>query len=113
MLRLIHQLPQASRFNGAVASDPEHVEAIVKATEGQPTKYHPPLAEWKTENEQLASIADLLQTNIAVLVAANGGKPQKTMPMPRPKTEFDAARERQKLSNHRKLVARVMRAGGK
>lgn len=114
ILRLIHQLPQASRFNAAVASDPEHVEAIIKATEGQQqTSYHPPLAEWRTENEQLATVADLLQNVIAAIVATNGGKPPKVKPMPRPKTEFDAARERSKLSNHRKLVARVLRAGGK
>lgn len=113
MLRLIHQLPQASRFNGAVANDPEHVEAIVKATEGQQTKYNPPLAEWKIENEQLATANDLLQNVIAAIVASSGAKPPKITSMPRPKTEFDAARERVKLSNHRKLVARVMRAGGK
>jgi hypothetical protein len=113
MLRLIHQLPQASRFNAAVANDPEHVEAIVAATEGKQTPYHPPLAEWKTENEQLATANDLLQNVIAAIVASNGATPPKIKPMPRPKTEFDAARERAKLSNHRKLVARVLRAGAK
>lgn len=114
MLRLIHQLPQASRFNAAVANDPEHVEAIVKARSGdQQTAYHPPLAEWKTENEQLATIADELQSVIAAIIATNGATPPKLKPMPRPRSEFDAARERVKLSNHRKLVARVLRAGGK
>lgn len=114
MLRLIHQLPQASRFNAAVAMDPEHVEAIVQARAGdQQTAYHPPLAEWKTDNEQLATIADLLQNVIAAVVASSGATPPKIKPMPRPRSEFDAARERVKLSNHRKLVARVLRAGGK
>jgi hypothetical protein len=112
MLRLIHQLPQASRFNAAVANDPEHVQAIIDATEDQHTPYHPPLSEWTADSELLATIADLLQNLIGVQVARAGGKPPKIQPMPRPRTEFDAARERKKLSNHRKLVARVLRSGG-
>lgn len=113
MLRLIHQLPQASRFNAEVANDPEHVQAIVEATEGQQTAYHPPMSEWHIENEQLATVADLLQNVIQAIVASNGAKPPKMKPMARPRSEFDAARERAKLSNHRKLVARVLRAGAK
>lgn len=58
-------------------------------------------------------MADLLQGVIGAIVAVNGGKPPKMKPLPRPRSEFDAARERIKLSNHRKLVARVLRAGGK
>lgn len=108
-LRLIHQLPQASRFNGAVANNPEHVEQIVKATGGQQTAYHPPLSEWHIENDQLASIKESIDTLVGVQIARGGGKPGKVRPMPRPRTEFASARERVKLSEHKKLVARVLK----
>lgn len=109
MLRLVGQLPQASRFHGAVANDPEHVEAILEATGGEQPEYHPPLAEWNTDNDQLAAVADKLDTVIAVLVASNGGKPGKQKPMPRPQTGFAEARLKRAKSQHKKLVARVIR----
>jgi hypothetical protein len=109
MLRLVGQLPQASRFHGAVANDPEHVEAILEATGGQQPEYHPPLAEWRTENDQLASAVEKLDTLIAVMVKANGGNPGKQKPMPRPQTAFAEARLKRAKSQHKKLVARVIR----
>ena len=110
MLRLIHQLPHSSRFNAKVANDPEHVEAIIKATEGQPREpYHPPLAGWGTEHEMLASIADKVDHLAAVMIAANGATPPKPILMPRPKTEFGAVEERRKLEAHNALVERMLR----
>ncbi len=109
MLRLVGQLPQASRFHGAVANDPEHVEAILEATGGQQPEYHPPLAEWAVENDQLATLNDKIDVLIAVLVKANGGNPGKTKPMPRPETAFAEARMKRAKSAHKKLVARVIK----
>jgi hypothetical protein len=108
MLRLVHQLPQASRFHAAVANDPEHVEAIVKATGGQQAPYHPPLAEWGTLHDMLAAVADKIEFLTAVTMAANGATPQKPKLQPRPKTAFGEIEEKIKLANHEALVARML-----
>lgn len=108
ILRLINQLPQASRFNAAVANNPEHVEQIVAATGGQQSEYSPPLSEWHIENDQLATVADKLDILIGTLIAVNGGKPGKTQPSPRPKTAFKDARMKIRKAQHKRLVARML-----
>jgi hypothetical protein len=110
MLRLIHQLPQASRFNAKVANDPEHVEAIIKAQKGQREKYSPPLAEWGSEHEMLASISDGIGFLTAITVAANGGRPEKPHTTPRPKTAFGDIEQKIRMQEHESLVARVLKA---
>jgi hypothetical protein len=111
MLNLIAELPQSSRFAAAVATDEEHVEAILEAQKGQPEKeYAPPLTGWGTQNEQLAQVVDLLGGVIAVLVKANGGNPGKTKPAPRPRTAFAEVAERQATMRHKSTVELVERA---
>lgn len=112
MLNLISRLPQSSRFNAAVANDPEHVEAILTATGSQPEQdeYAPPLEGWEVMNDQLATLIDLTETQIAVTVKANGGKPGKIKPSARPRTAFNDVRAKMRVEKHRKLVARVKAA---
>lgn len=109
ILRLINQLPQASRFNAAVAQNIEHVEQIVAATGGQQSEYSPSLATWSTENDQLASLNDSIQVLIGVLIGVNGGNAPKVIPSARPKTAFEDARMKVKKARHKSLVARVIR----
>lgn len=114
VLNLIHQLPQACRFHAAVANDEEHVELILAAQEGQPDKKSgPPLAEWGSQNEQLASIYDALMSLVAITVKANGGNPGKTSPYMRPPTAFDDVRQEMRERSHRKVLSRVRIANGK
>lgn len=109
VLRLIGQLPPACRFHAAAANDPEHVEAIVAAQGGQREEYAPPLATWRTENEQLAGLTDKVTELIAVQVARGGGTPGKAKAATRPRTGFDDARRARAKSEHKKLVAQVRR----
>lgn len=109
-LRLIEQLPRTSRFSAAVASNPEHVQAILKATGGEREEYSPPLTEWTAQNEQLAKLIDLMETLIGVQVSRGGGKPRKIKPSARPRTAFDEARTNIAKQQHRSLVDKVKRA---
>lgn len=94
-----------------MANDEEHVEAILKATEGQPKNTSPALSEWGHSNEQLATIADRLEVLTAVLVSANGGNFGKVSSSPRPETSFDVVRDRLRKQKHRQIVDRVLRRG--
>lgn len=110
MLRLIHQLPQASRFHAAVANDPEHVEAVIKAQGGQQQAYRPPLAEWDSAHEMLAMISDKLELLANITLRANGASPDKPSITPRPKTAFADVEQRIKVEKHEALVERILRA---
>lgn len=113
-LNLISKLPQACRFHAAVANDEEHVDAILAAQEGQDVKpMGPPLAEWGTQNDQLARLEDGINALIAVMVKANGGNPGKVKPARRPDTAFDSVRQRRAEDRHRKTVARVLRTASR
>lgn len=110
MLRLIGQLRRGSRFAAAVANDEEHVALILEAEKNQPDKKDSggyPLADWTTENDQLAALVDGQNTLIAVMVKANGGNPGRIKPSARPTTKFAEVAERQAVSRHRATVARV------
>jgi hypothetical protein len=110
MLRLIGQLSQASRFNASVANDPEHVEQILRATGGQRSEWAPPLAEWRAENEQLATLIDSTNTLIAVQIARGGGKPGPLKASARPKTAFEETRRDMAKREHLTMVARIKKA---
>jgi len=107
LLNLVEQLPQASRFAGAVANDPEHVAAILEATGDQPAETSPDMAEWTAQAELLAEIRDLTTTQIAVAVAATGGKPSAIPAARRPRTAFADVRDAQRAARHRSIVERV------
>lgn len=111
ILRLINQLPQASRYYAAVANDEEHVALLVKAQEGQPAKKHtPPMSQWTQETDVLAGIYDGIQHLIGVTVAVSGNKAPATVPYARPETAFDKVRENQKMQKHQAVVDRVRKA---
>jgi hypothetical protein len=92
-----------------VASNPDHVEAILKATGDKREEYSPPLTEWTATNEQLASQIDLLEKLIGVQVARGGGKPGRIKASPRPKTAFQDARTRIAKREHDWMVGKVLR----
>lgn len=111
ILRLINQLPQASRYYAAVANDEEHVALLVKAQEGRPAqKYSPPMSQWSQEVDVLASIHDGIQHLIGVTVAVSGNKAPSATPYARPETAFAAIRENEKLKKHQAIVDRVRKA---
>lgn len=111
ILRLINQLPQASRYYAAVATDEEHVALLVKAQEGQPAQKHsPPMSQWTQEADVLASIHDGIQHLIGVTIATSGNKAPATKPYPRPETAFDSIRRDQRLEKHLSIVERVKAA---
>jgi hypothetical protein len=109
LLNLINHLPRDSHFLDATAQDEEHVELLVKATEGQPKKeYAPPGSQWDVRAELLAQAVDKLDQVITVLVAANGGKPGKPNMTPRPTTKFSSVEAKRLQSRHDALVRRVL-----
>lgn len=111
ILRLINQLPQASRYYAAVANDEEHVALLVKAQEGQPARKHtPPMSQWSQEVDVLASIHDGIQHLIGVTVAVSGNRAPTAVPYSRPETAFDKIRENQKMEKHQAVVDRVRKA---
>lgn len=112
LLRLIDQLPAATRFSNAVANDEEHVERLL-ASGVQPsqTPSGPSLSEWTPIVSLLTDISDQLQgLTVATLAAGGAGaKAGKVKPRPRPSTAFETVRHRQALARHNALVARVIR----
>lgn len=112
LLRLIDQLPAATRFSNAVANDEEHVERIL-ASGVQPSTAPsgPSLAEWTPVLAVLTDISDQLQgLTVATLAAGGAGeKAGKVKPRPRPSTAFELVKHRQAMARHKALVARVIR----
>lgn len=68
----------------------------------------PRLTEFGPEVQALAEIRDLQAAILAVLVRANGGKPQKPKPYPRPVTALQKLKLRMRYSRHLDLVRRVL-----
>lgn len=109
LANLINQLPQASRYYSAVASDEDHVAALLEAQGDQPQKHKgPSVADWPLEVEMLARIIDALRENTSATIAVMGATPPKTKPVERPSTAFEAAREKRRAEQHKSLVARVL-----
>jgi hypothetical protein len=109
ILRLIDQLPRNTRYAHAVANDPEHVEAILKATGGQPGKAKgPSIADFTLESELLMEIFDAVQQNTNAVLAAGGAKNlPKLKPRRRPDTVHEDVSIRQAQSAHAKLVKKI------
>lgn len=66
------------------------------------------MSEYSPEFEMLANLYDRLGDLIQATIAAQGGKPPKVKPYPRPSTALDRVRERRRYDKHRRLVARVL-----
>jgi hypothetical protein len=58
--------------------------------------------------QALAFTVDRLGDIVRTLIAANGRKPPKLRPYPRPVTAAERAKHRRKIEAHRALVARVL-----
>lgn len=61
---------------------------------------------WSPELEMLALVIDRQGEIIKAIIAAQGGKPPKIPPMPRPKTAMDDLRDPRK--QHQRILAKVM-----
>lgn len=96
-----------------MANDPEHVEQILRATGGQRSEWAPPLAEWRAENEQLATVIDSIHTLTAVQIARGGGKPGVLKASARPKTAFEETRRDIAKRDHLAMVERMRKAAAR
>ena len=70
------------------------------------------LSEYSTQVELLTAIFDRLAETPQAIAAANGAKPRKVKPYPRPVTAIERVRERRAQRKHRAVVARVLPGGG-
>lgn len=75
----------------------------------------PPVRRWSEYSvvvELLTAIFDRLADIPNAIAAANGGKPRKVPPYPRPVTAMEKVRRRRRKANHRSVVSRVLPSGG-
>lgn len=92
LLELIDGLPGASRFNEALANDPELAEII--AMQPEPTEpWAPRVQDFTLTNMILAQIADILKSSQQTQIGTAGGKPKQIKPFPTPRTAIDRAKE--------------------
>ena len=106
VLDFLKHLPSTSAYYAALAEDEELARDLLdKPT---PPARPPRLTEFGPDVRVLAEIRDLQTSILAVLIKANGGKPQKTKPYPRPVTALQKLRQRVKYSRHKDLVRRVL-----
>lgn len=82
LLNLIDHLPRDSHYVEAAAQDDE-LAAYRRTPSG---KAEMRVAEWSPEVAVLASVHDIVAQLLAVTYAANGNKPPKISPYPRPMT---------------------------
>jgi hypothetical protein len=101
LLNLIDRLPANSHLSDAMAQDEdaESSERVVRFSEGSP------------ERDALERVVDTLQIAVAAIVASAGQKPPAFRPGPRPVTEVDRLRERDRVVAHRALVKRLLPSG--
>lgn len=108
--RMIHWLPRDTHFSNAVANDDEHVRAVLKASEGQPSKPSISLAEWSVEAEILSDIFDSLGQNTNATLAAGGAKNlPKVRPRSRPETSYAAVKHELAQERFESIKAKIFR----
>lgn len=112
LLDLIDQLPAASRFAEAVASDPEHMEQIVAHQEANPETRGPKgprLSEYTLTVERLDTLIDEIRQLTAAVIVVNGGNAPKFQPQPRPgSVEVAEIKHRRRLAQHEELTRRLL-----
>lgn len=115
MLRnLLDGLSLTSHYAAAMASDEEYIRAVLAAHGGelpQSSKSGPSLTVWSQEASTLATIADLLKANNALLVKINskpGAAGSKIEPEPRPTSAWLTVAMEVRLGRHRKLASRLL-----
>ena len=117
ILDYLEHLPRTSAYKCAVAEDEDlarQVAADITSVDDLPKPSQtPPMREWTPEVEALRDLYDVLDQTLRVLLKANGGKPAKHKPFPRPMTALAKAirsvRQKLRYEQHRSLVDRVLR----
>lgn len=105
----LEHLPSTSAYHAALAQDEELAGELVESGDEQAVKPRPPdLTEWGPDVQVLAEVRDLLASLLAVTVKANGGKPPKPTPYPRPETALQRVKQRVRFARHSELVRRVL-----
>lgn len=109
ILDFLEHLPSTSAYHSAVADDEDLAREILDGGEGGDQAPRPPrLSEFGPEVQALAEIRDVLASLLAVTVKANGGKPSKAKPYPRPVTALQRVKRRARMVAHSDLVRRVL-----
>lgn len=80
----------------------------VLASEPADTPARARMADWSPEMERLTDLYDLVGEVMRLLIALKGGKPNRSRPLPRPRTALDRLRARRRERQHRSIVARVL-----
>lgn len=106
ILDYLEHLPSTSAYHAALAEDEDLARQMLD--EPPPAPRPPRLTEFSPEVQALAEVRDLLSAVLAVLVKANGGKPHKPKPYPRPVTALQRLKTRMRYSEHLDLVRRVL-----
>jgi hypothetical protein len=100
----IDNLPRNSGYVEAVSLDEELAEQAVRspAPKGPAVR----MRDWSPQQEVLTLLVDRLGEVIQAVIAAQGGKPPKITPMPRPKTAADELRDPRR--QHHRILSKVM-----
>ncbi|TDD97646.1 hypothetical protein [Actinomadura rubrisoli] len=106
ILDFLQHLPSTSAYSAALAEDEDLAKELLDEPDRAPSP--PRLTEFGPEVQALAEVRDLLASVLAVLVKANGGKPQKPKPYPRPVTALQKLKRRMRYSRHLDVVRRVL-----
>jgi hypothetical protein len=95
LLELIDMLPAASRFNEAVANDPEAAAALAQAKlqepEGETSDWAPRVTEYDLHAMLLRELLHAVKGLRQVSIAAAGGNPGQEQPFPGPRTALEKA----------------------
>lgn len=105
LLNLIDQLPRDSHYVEAQLDD-EELAALMLTLPAPAASRR--MSEWTPEVEALAVVIDRLTEVIAVQIAAAGGTAPTFQAYLRPATAADRVRARERMANHRALVARLI-----
>jgi hypothetical protein len=100
----IDNLPRNSGYVEAVSLDEELAEQVIRspAPKGPPVR----MRDWSPQLEVLTLLVDRLGEVIQAVIAAQGGKPPKITPMPRPKTAVDDLRDPRR--QHHRILSKVL-----
>ncbi len=100
----IDNLPRNSSYVEAVSLDEELAQQAMQtpAPKGPAVR----MRDWSPQLEILTLLVDRLGEVIQAVIAAQGGKPPKITPMPRPKTAADELRDPRR--QHHRILSKVM-----
>lgn len=100
----IDHLPRDSAYVEAVSLDEEIAKLALDNPQppGEPVR----MRDWSPLMEAMAVQIDRLGDVVQAIIAAQGGKPPKIKPFPRPKTAADKLRDPRR--QHQKILSKVM-----